>query len=108
MTDHWNVQCQSNAVMTGVRYVTKDNGLRILTGIRCSALKYQVVNSDDCVVLNLAEPIKHPNFVSTATKPWQHECPNEYAMVGVYDKPNNEFWNVNKAKCCRLLGKDFQ
>ena len=103
MTDHWNVQCQNNAVMTGVRYVTKANGLRILTGIRCSALQYQAVDSDDCTILHLTDPVKDPDFVSKASKPWQHECPNGSAMVGLYD--NNQFMNVQKAKCCKLLGK---
>ena len=107
VTEQWKVQCQSNAVMTGVRYVTKPNGLRILSGIRCSALQYQVIDSKDCIALDFTTPVNDPNFDSTTTKSWQHECPNGYAMVGVYDKAGNKFWNIRKAKCCKLLGKNL-
>lgn len=107
ITDQWNVQCQSNAVMTGVRYITKQNGLRILSGIRCSALKYQVFDPNECSVLDFNSP-QDPNFDSTTTKPWQHECPSGQAMVGVYDQSDNNFWNIRKAKCCKLLDVEFK
>eukprot|EP00111_Clytia_hemisphaerica_P024315 TCONS_00071709-protein len=115
LTKQWNVQCQSNAIITGVRYFEPPNinpqivSARILNGVRCSALKYQIVDPEDCTILDFTQRVTNPNnFKPMSDKQWQHQCPDGYAMVGLYDKPGNYFVNIQKAKCCRVRGVNFE
>jgi len=93
--------------LIGVRYVTKKDGLRILSAVRCSALKYQAYQKEQCTLLDFNDKVQDQRGVNTtATSPWQHECPHGYAMVGLYDDENNNFKNLQKAKCCKLIGEN--
>lgn len=104
INEQWNIQCQSNAVITGVRYFTDKRGLRNLSAVRCSALKYQNTDPKQCMVMDFTDQVVSTNM--TYNKKWQHECPDDYALVGLYD--DNYFGNIKKGKCCKIIDVAFR
>lgn len=98
------VLCKLFSNFTAFRYIDgNDSGLRILSAVRCSILKNRIANPTVCAVLDFTRPVQNATHSGSHNDRWQHECPDGYAMVGLYD--NNQYKNVNKAKCCRLDGR---
>ena len=86
----------------GFRFVTSKYNVRSLTSVRCSVLVNRVVNKENCTLLTFDKQPFNESKIKYNTK-WQHECPEGYGLVGLYDE--TEFKKIEKAKCCSIEGE---
>ena len=70
--------------------------------MRCSVLVNRVVNKENCTLLTFDKQPSNESKIKYNSK-WQHECPEGYGLVGLYDKTH--FKKIEKAKCCGIEGE---
>lgn len=70
--------------------------------MRCSVLVNRVVNKENCTLLTFDKPPFNESKIKYNST-WQHECPEGYGLVGLYDK--TQFKKIEKAKCCGIDGE---
>lgn len=102
--ERWNIQCPLYSALTGLRLIEDSRtNERILSSVRCSLLKYQVFDATRCTIMNFKDAQRHIK-VPFLNESWQHECPKDYGLVGLFvdEKPTTLVKKIQKGKCCRI------